>query len=111
MKQTPKQRDEGLGGRIAVGFGGAVLGFVTALLVFLLVNAIALNFQAKAQVDSESWALMPFRWVWWSTGASAVFAFLAPDTFVDVIGAIWRTVYGVVSGWAGAIRERDRWPF
>lgn len=111
MSRTPDARNEGLGGRIAVAFGGAALGFATGLLLFLLINEVALNFQAKAAVDSENWALLPFRWVWWSTGASAVFAFLAPETFVDVIGAVWQAIYGVISGWAAAVRERDRWPF
>lgn len=76
-----------LSDRFLLGFGGALAGLFTGLLLFVLVNWLMFWFQASA--PELKWHFLSFRWVWWITAFCAAFAFIATDSFVRFIGAIW----------------------
>ncbi len=76
-----------LGDRFALGFGGALAGLFTGVLLFLLVNGLMSQLHNTA--PELRWQFMPFRWTWWITGFCAVFAFVATESFVRFIGAVW----------------------
>jgi len=89
-----------LGDRVLLGFGGALAGFFTGLLVYLAVNWLMLQLNGNA--PQLRWHYLAFRWVWRITAFCGVFAFLATETFVKFISAVWELIGAVLGGgWGG----------
>jgi hypothetical protein len=89
------------GDRVLLGFGGALTGFFTGLLVFLMVNWLMLHLDGG--VPQQHY--LAFRWVWRITAFCAVFAFLATETFVRFISAVWDAMGEAIRflwGWNGS---------
>lgn len=91
-----------LGDRILLGFGGALAGLLTGLLLYLMVNQTL--YHLHYQAPELRWHYMEFRWVWRITVACALFAFFATETFVKVISAVWDAMGVAMRFWFF-----DRW--
>jgi hypothetical protein len=97
MKLPYKQGPVTLGDRFLLGFGGALAGFFTGLLLFLMVNWAL--FALLGGAPGLKWHYLAFHWVWWITAVCAVFAFVATEAFVQVISAVWDAMGELIRLW------------
>ena len=93
-----------LGDRFALGLAGALAGFGTGMLLFLMVNSTLYWLHGSA--PELRWHYMAFHWVWRITALCAVFAFFATETFVRFISAVWDLMGGLL-GFLGELRWWD----
>ena len=74
-----------LGDRLVTGFLGGILGFLTLLLFWLIVQ----SFGGRIENDLS----LPFYWTWIGGGVTAVLGFCsARSQMMDGLGAVWNVV-------------------